>query len=212
MPTLPLSMASGLKKTPLFNTVRQPTVAGITSAVALQPYPRWAFEFSLDHVQGNESAASSVVAQFLGTFMATCGGANQFLFTDPQDNAVINAQFGIGDGTTTVFQLSRNINGAVDIVQNLNGTPTIYVNGTATSCTISSTGIVTFGSAPANTAVLSWRGSFYFLCRFNEDTLDSTRTFTVNSGIDQWMFQGIKFTSEFVAAATFGAIAAPGGF
>jgi len=58
--------------------------------------------------------------------------------------------------------------------------------------------VVTFVAAPANLATLTWSGSFYFLCRFTDDTVDSTRAFTINSGIDQWMIGGIKFESEFV--------------
>jgi uncharacterized protein (TIGR02217 family) len=203
MPSLPLSMSAGLKKSPVFNTVRQKTAAGITSAFALMPFPCWSFEFSLDHIQGNEAVASSVVAQFLGTFMATCGGATQFLFSDPQSNSVVNAQFGIGDGSTTAFQLSRNINGAVDVIQNVNGAATIYVSGVHnTGCSVSSTGVVTFSNAPANGAVLTWTGYFFYLCRFDEDTVDAVREFTINSGIDTWSIQGIKFQSEFVAGTT----------
>lgn len=212
MPTMPLSMAAGLKKSPNFNTVRQKGVGGVNSGIALKPYPTWDFEFSLDNIVGHEHTASSVVAQFMGTFMATAGGANLFLFTDPQDNTVTGAQFGKGDGNTKAFQLSRNIYGYPDIIQNANGTPNIYVGGTLTApASISGTGVVTFNSAPAVGAALTWTGSFYYLCRFAEDTIDATRSFTINNGVDHWMIQGVKFSSEFVAASTFGAIAAPGG-
>jgi uncharacterized protein (TIGR02217 family) len=213
MPTMPISMAAGLKKSPNFNTVRQKGPAGVNAAISLKPYPTWDFEFSLDHITGHERLASSVVAQFIGTFMATAGGANPFYFTDPQDNTLTGAQFGVGDGTHTRFQLSRNIYGAVDIIQNLNGTPSIYVGGSLTTPTsISSTGVVTFASAPANGAILTWSGSFRYLCRFAEDTIDSTRSFSINSGIDQWMVQSVKFSSEFAPGiSTYGIIAAPGG-
>jgi hypothetical protein len=213
MPTMPLSMAAGLKKTPNFNTVHQKGPAGINSAIALKPYPTWDFEFSLDHITGHEHTATSVVAQFIGTFMATAGGAGLFLFTDPQDNTISGGQFGTGDGTTTKFQLSRNIYGYPDIIQNLNGTPTIKVNGTVTApASISPSGVVTFSSAPAAASVLTWSGSFYYLCRFSEDTIDATRSYTINSGIDQWMIQGVKFSSEFMPGiSVYGAIAAPGG-
>jgi len=212
MPAMPISMAKGLKKSPNFDgTVKQKTAAGITASVSLKPYPTWDFEFSLDSIQGQESNANSIVAQFMGTFMATQGGAGLFLFTDPQDSYVTNAQFGIGDGTTTTFQLSRNIDGAVDIIQNLNGSAIVYVNGLVTSVSISSTGVVTFSSAPASAAILTWSGSFYYLCRFAEDTIDSTRSFTINNGIDQWMIQGVKFSSEFVTTTSYGAISAAGG-
>lgn len=212
MPTMPISMASGLKKTPNFNTVRQKSAAGVNSALALKPYPTWSFQFSLDSIVGHEQDAASVVAQFFGTFMATAGGAGLFLFSDPQDNAVTGAQFGVGDGVTTKFQLSRNIYGYPDIIQNTNGTPTIYVGGVVTAPSdISATGVITFATAPATDANLTWTGGFRYLCRFSEDTVDATRSFTINNGLDQWMFSGIKFSSEFAPASTYGAIAAPGG-
>jgi uncharacterized protein (TIGR02217 family) len=206
MPTLPISMAKGLTKKPNFTSEGQETAAGMgNSFVALKPFCTWDFDFDMDHITGNEAQAASVMAQFMGTYMACQGRVNLFLFTDPQDNTVTNMQFGTGDGTTTTFQLSRTIGGvagAYDIIQNVNGTPTIYINGTpTTSFTVSSTGIVTFSSAPANAAILTWSGSFYFLCRFADDTIDSVRSFTTNSGTDQWDISSIKFSSEFVSSA-----------
>ncbi len=208
LPALPLSLARGLKKSPNFGTVIQATAAGASSAIAVKPYPTWDFEFGLDYVQGNEGAALTSVSEFLGAFMQCAGRGQLFLFTDPQDNAVTAMPFGTGDGATTAFQLSRLINSVgVDVIQNVNGTPNIYVAGTLTvPASISATGVVTFSAAPANGAALTWSGSFYFLCRFHQDTLSATRVFTRNSGSDLWVFDGVKFSSEFVAASTYGKI------
>ena len=58
-------------------------------------------------------------------------------------------------------------------VMNLNGTPVIKVNGTVTTpASISSSGLVTFSSAPANAAVITWTGNYYFRVRFDSDTID----------------------------------------
>jgi uncharacterized protein (TIGR02217 family) len=146
--------------------------------------------------------------------MQTQGSAGLFLFTDPQDNTVtqstgimLNVTAGAGtpmgqtgDGASTKFQLARLIGGSgVDVIQNLNGSITVKVNGsTVVPASVSSTGVVTFTAAPASFANLTWSGSFYFLCRLDADTLDSTRSFTTNSGIDQWDFASIKFSSEFL--------------
>ena len=213
MPPLPLSMAAGLKKSPNFNTVRQKGPAGVTSGIALKPYPTWDFEWSLDHITGHEQDATTAVAQMLGTFMATAGGAGLFLFQDPQNNTVTGAQFGVGDDVSVSFQLSRNIYGYPDIIQNTDGTPLIYVDGVEASPTdISSSGIITFATPPIRSGILTWAGSFYYLCRFSEDTIDATRNFTINSGIDHWMVQGVKFSSEFQSGIqSFGNIAIPGG-
>jgi hypothetical protein len=215
MPALPLSMAKGLKKNPRFNTVRQTAAAGRgNSSTSLMPYAVWDFEFDLDRVTGNEAAASSVIAQFLGTYMACNGSNGLFLFPDAQDNAVVYANSGMlnvtsgaaipmgsaGDGASTQFQLARSIGGiAWDVIQNLNGSIVVKVNGSVVVPTsISSTGVVTFATAPAASATLQWQGSFYYLCRFSEDTVDATRAFTTNSGTDQWDVDSLKFSSEFV--------------
>lgn len=99
-----------------------------------------------------------------------------------------------------MFQLARSIGGiAWDIIQNLNGSITVKVNGSVVvPASVSSTGVVTFTSAPAWGATLQWTGNFYYLCRFAEGTLDATRSYTINSGTDQWDFSSIKFSSEFV--------------
>ena len=60
MPTLPLSMAHGLKKSPAFNTALQKVAAGRGNAsVSLTPYALWDMEFDLDHITGNEALLSS---------------------------------------------------------------------------------------------------------------------------------------------------------
>jgi len=91
--------------------------------------------------------------------------------------------FGAGDGSTKVFQLSRAFGAGgftfVEPVQNLNGAPSIYVGGVlknaGTDYTISSTGLVTFSSAPANAVALTWTGGYYYRCRFLQDELDLSR-------------------------------------
>jgi hypothetical protein len=325
-PTLPLSLAKGLKKSPVFNTVRQKTAAFRGNAsTTLTPYAVWAFEFDMDKITGNEESSASTVALFQSLLMLTQGGANLFLFTDPQDSTVsyanstmLNVTAGAaspmsqtGNGSSTQFQLARLIGGAAaDILQNvtvtgleLNGAvipsaglsapsaPTLassvagslaattyyvkityvtasgetvassesslavgandvlvvdspsatagatgwnaYVStstgtetkqttspvaigtnwteptsgliggsalpaGNTTGWSINSTGVVTFSGAPKNTTTLTWTGSFQYLCRFDEDTQDMTRSFTTNSGTDQWDVASVKFQSEFV--------------
>jgi len=213
MPALPMSMAKGLRKAPAFNTAVQEVAAARGNAAAgLKPYCTWEFEFDLDKISGNEAAAATVIAQFLGTYMACYGRNKLFLFTDPQDFAVTHASgsgmlafkptgpSAVGDGTSTQFQLARLIGGAGwDIVQNLNGAIQIKVGGVVVvPASISPTGLVTFTTPPINGATLTWQGSFYFLCRFDEDTQDMTRVFTMNNGTDLWDISSVKFSSEFV--------------
>jgi hypothetical protein len=81
----------------------------------------------------------------------------------------------------------------------VNGSISVYINGSLTALySLGSTGIVTFNTAPANGATLTWSGYFYFYCRFLEDTLDVTRIYTQNSGVDQFDVNSIKFETEFL--------------
>ena len=214
MSNFPIAMSKGLKKSPVYNTIVQRPVAGSgVAAAGLQPYPTWTFEFDFDRIQGNELALSSVLAKFMGIHMVSQGKTFPFLFLDPQDStvtqtvsAMLNVTSGaaapmemVGDGVSTQFQLARVIGDAgVDILQNIVGTPLLYINGSLTAdYSISSTGVITFTSAPADGALLTWTGSFYFYCRFLDDAMDYTRVFTQNSGTDLWDVSSIKFETEF---------------
>ena len=211
----PIAMSKGLKKNPISNSVVQRPAAGKgVAAASLQPYPTWSFEFDADCITGNEATVSSTIATFMGLHIASNGRTFPFLFLDPQDStvtqgtsAMLNVTVGAaapmglkGDGVSTQFQLARVIGGiGYDIIQNVVGTPVVYVNGSVTvAFSISSTGVITFTSAPASNALLTWTGSFYFYVRFDEDTLDCTRVYTQNSGADIWDVSAIKFTSEFI--------------
>jgi hypothetical protein len=217
MPTMPISMAAGLKKSPVFNTVVQKVAAGRgNTSISLKPFPTWSFEFSLEHITGNEETAASTVAAFLGMFMSVSGSNGLWTFTDPQDSAVsytnsamLNVTAGAvspmglyGDGSSTQFQLARSIGGvAWDILQNVTVTG-LKVNGSlkslGTDYSVSSTGVVTFASAPANGYTLTWAGTFQYLCRFKSDSVDALREFSKNSGTDNWSISSIAFESEFI--------------
>ena len=81
-------------------------------------------------------------------------------------------------GVFCTFQLIRAYGGFIEPVQNLNGTPSIYLNGVqqtvgiGNQCQVSSTGLVTFTTAPASGAVLTWTGNFYYRVRFSADRAD----------------------------------------
>lgn len=212
--TVPWSLVKGgFKKTPRFNSLVQKTAAGRgTSTLALIPYPEWCFEVDLNCVLGGESIAGSVLQSFLGCYIAACGGGSFFLFTDPNDSAVTTAA-GImlnvtpgaaipmgqaGNGSSTQFQLARSIGQGVDILQNVNITQ-VKVNGTVTAAySVSSTGVVTFTTAPANGATITWAGTFQYLCRFDSDTLQDLARVNKNSSGFLWSCSSIKFESVFV--------------
>lgn len=213
--TVPWSLVKdGFKKTPHFNSLVQKTAAGRgRSAIALMPYPQWDFEVDLNFVSGGEAVQGSVLQQFLACYLQTCGAGGFFYFTDPNDSVVTDDQ-GImlnvtpgaaapmgqaGDGTSTQFQLARGIGSslAVDVIQNPIG-QVVNVAGTPTSVSVSSTGVVTFGTAPAEGAELTWNGAFQYLCQFTDDSLKDLARVNKNSGGFLWSCGSIAFESVFV--------------
>lgn len=182
-----------VKKTPAYRTIRQmPANFRGENRISLTTYPVWKFELEFASLRGDFSQLSSGLAALAGFMGQVQGSFQPWLFTDPYDNAVTNMQFGTGDGVTTAFQLTRTVGGMLDLIQNLNGTPTIKVSGgTVTPLSISSTGLVTLSSAPASLAPITWTGSFYFRCVFDADEWDELQEF-LNG---YWELPSLKFTS-----------------
>jgi len=203
------------KKTPNFNSEKQGNAAGRgVSAVSLKPYCTWDFDIELPTSSGSILSVSSQVSELIGVHAACNGQAGLFLYSDYTDNAVSTGVSGmldvtpgsatpmasIGNGASTQFQLARSLGGvAWDIIQNLNGSINGYIDGTLTTAySVSSTGVITFTSAPASNTTLTWSGDFYFLCRFAADSFSDLSMIGYNQGGALWTCSGVKFSSEFV--------------
>lgn len=119
-------------KYPVFNTLTQtPASRRGETRISTTPYCTWEFSMTFPYVPGTFNDSTSYLNQVAGFFMSMQGSANSFLYDDPQDNTISSpVSFGTGDGSTTAFQLSRPIGNYSDIIQNVNGTPTLYMNGT----------------------------------------------------------------------------------
>lgn len=181
-------------KYPVFNTIIQTPVSkrGETR-ISTTPYCVWEFQMTFPYVKGTFNDSTSYLNQIAGFYMQMQGAANSWLYDDPQDDTITApVSFGTGDGVTKAFQLSRPIGAYQDIIQNLNGTPTIYINGVSTTAfSINSLGVITFTSAPAVNAVLTWTGRYYFRCRFKNDSLDQLKQIFTN----HWTIQTLEWTS-----------------
>lgn len=121
--------------------------------------------------------------EVLSLYHAALGRLRGFRFLDWTDyrsgapNAIpsrSDQQFGIGDGSTKAFQLSKTYSFAghsfTRRITRPFGTILIAINGDnlASGWDLSgSTGIVTFETAPSNGAVLSWGGQFHVPVRFD---------------------------------------------
>jgi hypothetical protein len=180
-----------IKKRPLFPKaiIQTPTNEVGETRIATGIYGFWQFEMTFPKLNSNFNDPTGYLAKVAGFFMSMQGSANSWLYDSAVDNdntiaAGAPAQFGVGDGSTKVFQLVRPIGDYQDLIQNLNGTPVIYDAGAPLGAgvgySIDAKGVVSFTAAPLANHVLSWSGKYYYRCRFlSDDALDSlTNVFT----------------------------------
>jgi hypothetical protein len=115
-----------------WNTMFQRAVSNKRSSLVLAQYPliHVEFEYNILH----DDVVPSEVQTLMGLFNNLRGRYDTLLMTDPDFNTVTSMQFATGDGGTQSFQLTATYApttgayagvGAAEIVQNLNGTPTI---------------------------------------------------------------------------------------
>jgi uncharacterized protein (TIGR02217 family) len=172
-PSLP-GLTFPIERTPEWATDVQTSASGRDFTRTLYTAPRYRYKLSYEFLR--DSVAAQEFRTLLGAFNARMGQWDTWLFSDPDDSSVTAQVFGTGNGSNKVFQLERVLGGFAEAVYDLNGAPSIYVGGVlktaGTDYTISSTGLVTFTSAPAAAASLTWTGSYYWRCRFLSDTLD----------------------------------------
>lgn len=190
-PTFP-GLTFPITRTPIWQTIKQQSVAGLTPRFAQWSYPRWRYEVSLEVLRTHSSYTE--LQSLVGFINSLAGAAGTFQYADPYDGAATDQNFGTGTGTATAFQLVRTLGGFTEPVYAPTATPTIKVGGvtkaTPGDYSIGSTGIVTFTSAPANGAALTWTGSFAWLCQLDEDETDLTQFDAY-----RWSADSLKFTT-----------------
>lgn len=159
-------------KTPVWKTVTQESVSGMELRTSLMAYPRYRITLTYDVLRA--SSAFGELQTLVGFFNARRGSWDDFLFLDPDDNTASAQAFGTGDGSTKTFQIGRDFGAFREPVQDFVSAPSIYAAGALQSpagYSISS-GKVTFSTAPAAGAPLTWSGQFYKRCRFVKDEVD----------------------------------------
>lgn len=173
LPTL-AGLSWDITAKPEFTTMTHRAMSGYEVRAAFRIYPLWNFSLKYDILRDN--SANNELKTMLGFFNSRQGSFDSFLFAPPADSSVSLMSFGTGTGSQTVFQMTRSYGGYIEPVNNLNSAPLIYVAGIlktiTTDYTISSTGVITFVVAPANAATLAWTGTYYYRCRFLNDSID----------------------------------------
>ena len=171
----------------------QTAIAGQRMAFPQWSYPRYRYTLSFEVLRNYGSYAEWQTLEGFYSQMITSPGI--FQYNDVDDQSATNMQFGTGDGTTTVFQLTRSLGGIVCPVFCTTGTPEIYSNGTlvASGYSINSYGQVTFTTAPASGAVLTWTGTFNWYCRFENQSQKFSKFASGFRSLDQLVFSTEKF-------------------
>jgi len=156
-------------KQPEFNTVTMTAVDLSELRSSFSDTPIYNVVQSYDVLR--DDVAHNELETLMGFFLKHRGSWDSWLFNDPDDFAVINEAFGEGDAAETEYQLRRTFGAFTEKVSNLNASPAISINGVlqSTGYTVSATGLVTFDTAPADGALITWTGTYYFRCRFTED-------------------------------------------
>lgn len=184
-----------IKRHTTYKTLTDEAMSRRVSTLALQRYAMYSWELGFELLR-DDSTPSDLQA-IVGLYNACLGRFDSFLYTDPIYNTANGVVFGVGDGVTTNFQIINYFSNpggpfGPDIIQNFNGgLPIITDNlGPPGSLSIGPSGIVTFLTPPAFGHNLAWSGSFYFRCKFMEDTLEMSEFMD-----NWWSAKSVKFAS-----------------
>jgi uncharacterized protein (TIGR02217 family) len=178
-PALP-GLAWSVTKSPTFQTRIQRAVSGRELRALDYPYPLWQFNLVFDFLRDNPAAGLDELRTLMGFFMLCQGAFGTFLFQDPSDDRVSGQQIGTGDTLRTVFQLQRTMGetlpggGFLEPILAPNVVSAVYFNGIiqdpAGYSVDSMTGLVTFNTAPGSGLIITADYSYYFRCRFVDDS------------------------------------------
>lgn len=178
-PTLP-GLKFGVRRRPQWSTTIKRAVSGREFRFSNAVYPTYLYRLQYEFLRDYRSGVDEL-RSIEGFFNARGGAFDSFLWTDPDDNTATLQSFGTGNGSQTQFQLMRTFGGYSAPVYGPNGTPSIYRAGTlvTSGVTVSSTGLVTFTTAPTSGQALTWSGPYYIRVRFEQDAVD----------LEKFMFQ-----------------------
>lgn len=138
-PVLP-GLDINVKRSYVWKSGIQEALSGKQSAISYRQYPLVHYELTYNVLRRNISPDE--FQSLIGLYNQMQGRFDTFLFTDPDFNTITTAQmqqygqFGVPDGVTTAFQIVATLQnsggpGQPEIIQNLNGPPTIYSDGGA---------------------------------------------------------------------------------
>lgn len=181
-------------KTPMFSSGMKQLASGREVRTAYWSGPRWKFDLSYEFIRNRVSQPE--LTKIWGFFASQLGKYGAFFYQDPYDNTVTGGTLGTGDGTTTNFQATRTLAGGTGYAFNepiyaFWQSPTVYINGLQTSAfSVQPWGVIRFNTAPTSGQSLTWSGNNLFVCRFDQDDLNTKQMF-----FDLFSADGLSFIS-----------------
>ena len=180
-PTLP-GLAWSVTKAPIFQTRIQRAVSGRELRALDYPYPLWQFTLVFAFLRDNPGAGLDELRTLMGFYLTCQGAYGTFLFQDPSDYRVMGQYLGTGDSSLGIFQLQRTMGesllggGFVEPVVAPNLITAVYFDGITQSPSGYSvdrdTGLLTFATPPSTGLVITADFSYWFRCRFVDDSYD----------------------------------------
>jgi uncharacterized protein (TIGR02217 family) len=161
---------------PIFSTAAGLHVSGREVRAAKYASPLWAIELNYDLLR---MVSPNTELQTIAGFFEQCAGeATSFLFEPPTLSPVSGQALSTGDGATTTFAFTVSIGGAEVAPANVGTVSAVYLDGVPQSSgfTVNATALapsVTFATAPAAGVAVAADFHWYFLCRFDDDDLDT---------------------------------------
>lgn len=178
-PSLP-GLAWSVTKAPTFQTRVQRAVSGRELRALDYPYPLWQFSVVFNFLRDNPSVGYDELRTLMGFFLSCQGAYGTFLFQDPSDCQVAGQSLGVGDSSAAAFQLQRAMGtalpggGFTEPIVAPNVVNAVYLNGItqnpANYSVDPDTGILAFTTPPATGLSITADFSFWFRCRFVDDS------------------------------------------
>lgn len=181
-----------MTKTPTHNTLRKKAQNGSEVRASLRAYPLYTIKLSFNYLF-DASSKDSDLRTLMGFYNQVHGSFDNFLLLDKDDCTTYRQTFGVGDGSTTKFRLAKNYGGFMEPLYGIDkDTAILYTNGgQITGVTPYTDGYVIYNTAPQLGAILSWSGTHYYRCIFDDDSIDFDRMFS-----KLWSTGDIKLFTE----------------
>jgi uncharacterized protein (TIGR02217 family) len=190
-------LAYTVTKTPNWATRMQRSISGRTLRTSDYVNPIWTFKLTYavlhDFAWCNYQSPTEL-RTMMDFFNTSAGAFDAFLLDDPSDDHVLGQVIGVGDDTTMVYQLVRELvpGGFVESIIAPNVISAVYLNGTPTIGTYTVdplTGLLTFTSPPGMGVIVTVDYSYYFRV-WMPDALDFEE---FANGF--WQLKTVKLTS-----------------